>query len=653
MQNKITTNEVREKYLNHFKKQGHVVIPSSRLVPENDPTTLFTGSGMQPMLPYLLGQKHPLGTRIADSQKCFRSQDIDEAGDNRHTTFFEMLGNWSLGDYFKQEQIAWMWDFLINDLKLDPKKLYFTCFKGSPEINIPKDTDAAQWWQEHFKSVGIDAKVGENPEVDGMREGEKIFYYGAKKNWWSRVGVPQNMPVGEPGGPDTEMFFDFEADVEKVMHANSQFKNEPCHPNCDCGRFMEIGNNVFMEYVRTENGYEKLKQQNVDFGAGLERIAAAINNNSDMFRIDVFSKVIETIENLSGKKYNPIADASEFLGVDKLTQSFRVILDHMRAATFLIADDILPGNKDQNYFVRRLLRRAIRNGKNLGITENFCKDIAQSYIDVYKQHYTELETFKDKILQAVEDEENQFKKTLANGEKELEKYFSGFSGTEKLISGKVAFDLLQSYGFPVELTQEIGINQGFRVDMTEFEELKKQHSADSRAGSEQKFKGGLADSSEIVVRYHTATHLLHAALKQVLGPDANQKGSNITAERLRFDFTHNTKMTPEEIKKTEDLVNSWIEQQTPVTREEVDKDEAIARGAVHLFGEKYGDKVSVYTIGNVKEGESKNKKENPNIVSMEFCGGPHVENTGTIGKFKITKEEAVSAGVRRIKAVVE
>lgn len=647
MKNIITTNEIRTKYLKHFENKAHVVIPSSRLVPENDPTTLFTGSGMQPMLPYLLGQKHPLGVRIADSQKCFRSQDVEEVGDNRHTTFFEMLGNWSLGDYFKQEQIAWMWDFLINELKLDPNKIYFTCFKGAPEIGIGKDTDSAQWWQEHFRSVGIDAKIGENPEEDGMREGEKIFYYGAKKNWWSRVGIPQNMPVGEPGGPDTEMFFDFEADYspsEKVLHKNSQYKDVPCHPNCDCGRFMEIGNNVFMEYVRTESGYEKLKQQNVDFGAGLERMAAAVNNDSDMFRIDVFNKPIETIEKLSGKKYSPVADANEFLGADKMTQSFRVILDHMRAATFLIADDILPGNKDQNYFVRRLLRRAIRNGKNLGITENFCKDIAGSYIEVYKQHYAELETYKDKILQAVDEEENQFKKTLSIGEKELEKFFA--TSTEKIISGKVAFDLLQSYGYPVELTEEIGKEKGYSIDMKGFAELKEKHSEESRAGSEQKFKGGLADNSEIVVRYHTATHLLHQALKEVLGADANQKGSNITPERLRFDFSHGAKMTDEEKKKVEDLVNKWISEKLPVEHEEISKDEAIERGAIHLFGEKYGDIVSVYTIGS-------GKLRNNGAVSIEFCGGPHVKNTSEIGKFKITKEEAVSAGVRRIKAVVE
>ncbi len=648
---KVTLTEVREKFLNHMKSKGHVIIPSSRLVPENDPTTLFTGSGMQPMVPYLLGQPHAQGTRIADSQKCFRSQDIEEVGDNRHTTFFEMLGNWSLGDYFKQEQIQWMWEFMIQQIGIEPKNLYVSCFKGAPEINIPKDTESANWWQEHFKSVGLVANIGEEPERDGMREGERIFYYGAKKNWWSRVGAPQNMPVGEPGGPDSEMFYDFDPELKINFHAKSYFKNDMCHPNCDCGRFMEIGNNVFMEYVRTETGYEKLKQQNVDHGSGLERFAAAANNDNDVFKLDTFEVAIKRVEELSGKKYNPIADDTEILGADKITQSFRVIADHLRGATFFIADGIFPGNKDQGYFVRRLMRRAIRNGKNLGITENFCKHIAEIYINYFEDVYSELKDHKQKVFEVMEEEENQFRKTLSNGEKELEKFFS--SSNDKVITGKLAFDLLQSYGYPIELTQEIAKEKGYEIDMKEFEVLKNKHSEDSRAGSEQKFKGGLADNSEIVVRYHTATHLLHEALKQVLGPDANQKGSNITAERLRFDFTHGAKMTPEEIKKTEDLVNEWIEAKIPVTREEVDKDEAIARGAVHLFGEKYGDKVSVYTVGNVKEGESKNKTDNKNIVSIEFCGGPHVENTGTIGKFKITKEEAVSAGVRRIKAIVE
>ncbi len=653
MTQKITTNEVRTKFLNLMKRNGHAIIPSSRLVPENDPTTLFTGSGMQPMVPYLLGQKHAMGTRIADSQKCFRSQDIDEAGDNRHTTFFEMLGNWSLGDYFKEEQVNWMWEFMIKEIGIDPANLYFTCFKGAEDIGIPKDTDASQYWQKHFASVGIEAKIGENPEVDGMKEGERIFYYNAKKNWWSRVGIPQNMPTGEPGGPDSEMFYDFDPKLENNFHAKSMFKNDQCHPNCDCGRFMEIGNNVFMEYVKTENGFEFLKNKNIDHGSGLERFVAAANNDNDVFNIDVFANAIKKLEELSGKKYNPIQSDTEILGVDKLTQSFRVIVDHLRGATFFIADGIYPSNKDQGYFVRRLMRRAIRHGKNLGITENFTKVIAEFYINYHGELYTELVQNKQKVFDIMDEEENQFKKTLELGLKEFERITRLLENGQQNLTGLQAFDLYQSYGFPVEIIEEECKNRNILfVEKMEFEELKRKHSEDSKKGSEQKFKGGLADSSEIVVKYHTATHLLHEALKQVLGPDANQKGSNITAERLRFDFSHNSKMTPEEIKKTEDLVNKWIQEKIPVTREEVSQEEAINRGATHLFGEKYGDMVSVYTIGNIKDDDKKSKKENPNIISIEFCGGPHVENTGVIGRFKITKEEAVSAGVRRIKAVV-
>lgn len=658
MTQKITTNEVREKYLNHFKnKASHVIIPSSRLVPDNDPTTLFTGSGMQPMVPYLLGQKHPLGTRIADSQKCFRSGDIEEVGDNRHTTFFEMLGNWSLGDYFKDEQITWMWQFLIEELKLDPQRLYFTCFEGDESLGVPRDTFSAEKWQTLLRSAGVESTINEKPEELGIivngNISDRVFYYNAKKNWWSRAGVPGNMPVGEPGGPDTEMFYDFEPDNgNRCMHAKSQFAATPCHVNCDCGRFMEIGNNVFMEYIKTDKGFEKLPAPNVDFGAGLERMAAAINNDSDMFRIDVFTKVIDTIEKLSGKKYNPIPDSNEFLGVDKMTQSIRVILDHMRAATFLIGDGILPGNKDQNYFVRRLLRRAVRNGKNLGIQTNFCKDVANTYIEIYKNHYKELEENKEKILSAIDDEETKFNKTLLNGEKEFNNIVKNLK--DKNLSGQIAFTLYESYGFPMEIIEDLCKENNLSFDKKGFEEARAKHQEMSRAGSEQKFKGGLADSSEIVVKYHTATHLLHEALKRVLGPDANQRGSNITAERLRFDFTHPTKMTPEEIKKTEDLVNEWIEAKLPVTREELPKEEALKRGAMHLFGEKYGDTVSIYTVGNLDDGKSKVKGENENIKSVEFCGGPHVSNTSEIGSgnkvFKITREEAVSAGVRRIKA---
>ncbi len=652
MTQKITTNEVRTKYLEHFKKQAHTIIASSRLVPDNDPTTLFTGSGMQPMVPYLLGQKHPLGTRIADSQKCFRSGDIEEVGDNRHTTFFEMLGNWSLGDYFKEEQISWMWEFMISEIKIDPKNLYISCFEGAEKEGIPRDTFSAELWQKLFKQVGTEAKISEKPEQDGILTGEKIFYYSAKKNWWSRGGSIDKTPIGDPCGPDSEMFYDFDPELKNNFHAKSYFKNDKCHPNCDCGRFMEIGNNVFMEYVRKPEGFEKLSAPNVDHGSGLERFAAAANNDNDVFNLDIFDTAKIKIEELSGVKYNPILDDREILGVDKLTQSYRVILDHLRGATFFIADGVYPSNKDQGYFIRRLLRRAIRNGRNLGIKENFCAKIAEIYIAQYGDLYTELKENKQKVLGAMDEEENKFNKTLVNGEKEFHNLIKQVQ--DKNLSGQLAFTLYESYGFPLEIIEDLCKENGIGFDKKGFEEARVKHSEMSRAGSEQKFKGGLADSSEIVIKYHTATHLLHEALKQVLGPDANQKGSNITAERLRFDFTHPTKMTAEEIKKTEDLVNKWIEEKTPVTREEVSQGEAISRGATHLFGEKYGEIVSVYTIGKVGEDENKNKKENKNIISIEFCGGPHVNNTSEIGegnkKFKISKEEAVSAGVRRIKA---
>lgn len=649
MTQKITTNEVREKYLKHFEKQKHVIVPSSRLVPENDPTTLFTGSGMQPMVPYLLGQKHPLGTRIADSQKCFRSQDIEEVGDNRHTTFFEMLGNWSLGDYFKEEQITWMWEFMINEIKIDPKNLYFTCFKGAEELKIPRDDFAAEKWKKLYKSVGIDAKIGENPEVDGMREGERIFFYAAKKNWWSRAGVPANMPVGEPGGPDSEMFYDFDPQLKNNFHAKSYFKNEACHPNCDCGRFMEIGNNVFMEYMKTENGFEKLPQQNVDHGSGLERFVAAANNDNDVFNIDVFDNAKKKIEELSSKKYLPVADDKEILGVDKGTQAFRVILDHLRGATFFIADGIFPGNKDQGYFVRRLLRRAIRNGKNLGIEGNFCAKIAEVYVNYFKEIYTELKENEQKVYEIMTEEETKFNQTLKNGESAFAKVTAG----KKELTGKEAFTLYESYGFPIEIIEDLCKENNIGLDKKGFEEARAKHSELSRAGSEQKFKGGLADNSDVVVKYHTATHLLHQALKNVLGEDANQKGSNITPERLRFDFSYPQKMTLEQIKKTEDLVNEWINADLKVTREEMAKSEAESRNPIHLFGEKYGDTVSIYTIAKDENG----KVRGVDATSVEFCGGPHVEHTGQIGeggkRFKIVKEEAVSAGVRRIKAVVE
>ena len=450
MENTLTVNQIRSKFLNYMEEKVHVIIPSASLVPENDPTTLFTGSGMQPMLPYLLGQKHPLGTRIADSQKCFRSQDIEEVGDNRHTTFFEMLGNWSLGDYFKDEQISWMWEFLIDELGLDPQNFYVTCFVGNEDLNVPRDTVSAELWQNLFKDKGINALISNTPEL-GMKEGERIFYYNEKKNWWSRSGVPANMPIGEPGGPDSEMFYDFDPSTEHGYHAKSSYKNDKCHPNCDCGRFMEIGNNVFMQYQKTDTGMIELNQKNVDHGSGLERWVAAIRNDADMFNIDVFDDARNVLEDLSGMKY--ISDISvTYTDLKNPTFAYRVILDHARAATFLIGDGIMPGNKDQMYFVRRLIRRAVRYARNLGVNDNFMSKVAETFIDYYKDEYKNLEKSREIILSEIDKEESKFRITLEKGMKEFEKI------SHKNISGIDAFNLLQSYGFPVELTKKLSIS---------------------------------------------------------------------------------------------------------------------------------------------------------------------------------------------------
>ncbi len=653
----LTVNEIRSKFLNYMLEKGHAVVPSASLVPENDPTTLFTGSGMQPMLPYLLGQPHPLGKRIADSQKSFRSQDIEEVGDNRHTTFFEMLGNWSFGDYFKEEEITWMWTFLIDELKLDPSNFYVTCFAGNEALGVPRDTFSADLWQKLFAEYGVDANISDTPE-EGIGEGERIFYYSEKKNWWSRSGVPQNMPEGEPGGPDSEMFYDFDPKNEKKVHENSAWKNEPCHVNCDCGRFLEIGNNVFMQYKKTANGFEELPQMNVDHGSGLERYAAALRNDSDMFNIDVFDEPKKTIARLSGKNYG---------ANDIEIYAYRVVLDHIRSATFLIGDGVMPGNKDQMYFVRRLIRRAVRFARNLGVQENFTKEVASSFIETYKGEYKNLEEKKESILTEIDREESKFRKTLENGIKEFEKVIAKDKGDEawnKLnpnesninpndvlrweIPADVAFNLLQSFGFPIELTEEIAKEKGFSVDMSGFEELKKQHSESSRTASAGKFKGGLGGDGEMEVKFHTATHLLHEALRQVLGDHVLQKGSNITSERLRFDFSHGEKMTDEQKANVEKIINDVIAADLPVHREEVSYEEARARGAIGVFDAKYDATVSIYTIG-----AQTGKRGEANLFSMEFCGGPHVEHTGQLGHFKIAKEEAVSAGVRRIKAVLE
>lgn len=632
----MTAHEIRTKYLEFFKAKEHAIISSASLIPENDPTTLFTGSGMQPMVPYLLGETHPEGTRIVDSQKCFRAEDIEEVGDNRHTTFFEMLGNWSLGDYFKKEQVTWMFDFVTKELGLDPNRIYITVFEGDKEYDLEKDTEAVEIWKEKFKEVGIEATDVEDAEKNGMGDG-RIFYYEAKKNWWSRAGVPSNMPVGEPGGPDSEIFWDFGA--EHKLHESSEFKDDVCHVNCDCGRFLEIGNNVFMMYKKTESGFEELPGKNIDFGGGLERMAAAVIDSPDMFKIDFFSQAITTINNLSGKSYGED---------EEYTYAYRVILDHLRAATFLISDGVVPSNKDQGYFTRRLIRRAVRYGQVLGITENFCGEIAAAYISEYATAYPDLTEKEAIIVQAFSDEETKFNQTLQTGLKQFELLVEKMDGT--VVNAQSAFDLYQTYGFPLEMTEDLAKERGFTVDVEGFKTEMGKHQDVSRQGSEAKFKGGLADHSEETTKLHTATHLLHAALRKVLGEHVEQKGSNITADRLRFDFSHDAKMTPEEKEEVTNLVNAAIQKDYAVSFAEMSVEEAKEKGSIGLFEDKYDAKVKVYSIGDPEATVSTD--DDSLTFSREICGGPHVEQLGTLGTFKIKKEEASSAGVRRIKATL-
>ena len=636
----MTVSEIRKKYLDFFRARGHMVIPSARLVPENDPTTLFTGSGMQPLLPYLLGETHPSGTRLVDSQKSFRAGDIEEIGDNRHTTFFEMLGNWSLGDYFKKEQIPWFWEFLTKELKLKPERIFVTCFIGEPRHGLPKDTESAELWKEIFEKSGISngrADIGSEEEGArrGMKDGERIFFYDASKNWWSRVGTPDNMPVGEPGGGDTEMFYlfpDIEHDTKFGAH---------CHVNCDCGRFIELGNSVFMEYVKTGTGFESLPKKNVDYGGGLERITAAENGVGDVFLIDVMRSLIRELESASGKSY---ADPAH-------QKSFRIIADHVRGATFMINDGVLPSNTDQGYVLRRLLRRAIRHlnqlggeASELGMGEGTLVRLSERVIAAYRDQYPELDANRLKIQHTIHEEEQKFRKTLSSGLKEFEKLVSSLRNerfTKSLISGEEAFVLFSTYGFPYELTEELARERGTTINRGEFEEEMKKHQKISRAGAEQKFKGGLADTSEQTTKLHTATHLLLAGLRKYVGNHVHQAGSNITAERTRFDFTHSEKVPREILDKVEAYVNEAIAKKCDVVIEQMPKEQAMAEGVEGSFWEKYPDIVNVYMV------------KCPNMVySRELCGGPHVQNTKDMGLFKIVKEEASSAGVRRVKAAL-
>ncbi|MFA5248996.1 MAG: alanine--tRNA ligase [Candidatus Paceibacterota bacterium] len=619
----MNSKDIREKYLRFFESKGHKIVPSTSVVPENDPTTLFTSAGMQQMVPYLLGEKHPLGNRIANSQKCFRAKDIEEVGDLRHNTFFEMLGDWSFNDFFKQEQLSWIFEFLTKEVGLDPKRLYVTAFRGSKECGIPKDTETAEIWKKLFSAAGVEAKDVDFSERDGMQNG-RIFYYDENKNWWSRAGNPADMPVGELGGPDSEMFWDFGPEMK--LHENSQWRDQPCHVNCDCGRFFEIGNNVFMQYVKEKDGI-KPSNKNVDFGGGLERIAAASLNSPDVFRSDLFSPIIEKMEELSGKKY----DSSE----SEQDKAFRIVADHARGAVFLIADGVIPSNKERGYFARRLIRRAVAKAQKLGIDDNFMVSMAEAVRKIYEGVY---DLSNPAINIELEKEETKFRKTLSEGLKEFRRQAVN-SGNS--LSGKQLFDLYQSFGFPLELSLEIVKEENISVDSGAVDNFKNEfdkHQELSRTASAGMFKGGLADAGEQTTKLHTAAHLMLAALRRVLGDHVMQKGSNITAERLRFDFSHTEKMTPEQISKVEDLVNEQIVKKVDVKEEEMSLEEAKEQKAMGAFESKYGDKVKVYTIG---------------WFSKEICGGPHVKNTGELSHFKISKEESSGAGVRRIKAVLD
>lgn len=600
----MTSKELRQKYLDFFVSKGHKVIPSAPLVPENDPSVLFTTAGMHPLVPFLLGQPHPQGKRLVDVQKCLRTDDIDEVGDLCHHTFFEMLGNWSLGDYWKKEAITWTFEFLTQELNLDPNKLSVTCFAGDQDA--PKDEESAAIWQ----SLGI-------PQ-------ERIFFKGKEDNWWSSPGETG------PCGPDSEIFFDLTGKPCK----------DTCQPGCGCGRFPEISNNVFMEYQKTSEGkFEKLKQRNVDFGGGLERILGVTNGFDDDYLTDLFLPAIQKIEKLSGMEYGDKSD---------IRKQFRITADHLRAVVFIIADGVEPSNKERGYILRRLIRRAVIKIKGLNIqsVDTAAKEIAEIFINLMSSVYPELEKSHQKIIEIIGNEIKKFNQTLDRGLKEFNKL------TE--INGKIAFDLFQTYGFPLELTEELAREKGLKINREEFEKEFEKHKELSRTASAGMFKGGLGEQSEVTTRYHTATHLLHAALRQILGEHVQQKGSNITSERLRFDFSHPEKLTNEQLKKVENLVNEKIQESLPVTCETMNKNDALNSGALGFFTEKYGDKVTVYTIGGNSHPErSANRRRVEGYpFSREICGGPHVKSTGQLGKFTIIKEESASSGIRRIYATL-
>ena len=625
----MNTQEIRQKYLEFCQRNGHAIIERAPLILHNDPTTLFTGSGMQPLLPYLLGQDHPQGTKLADSQTCLRAQDIEDVGDNRHTTFFEMLGNWSMGEYFKRQQIEWFFEFLTEIVGLDPHKIYVSCFIGDEKNNIPRDDEAAQIWQEVFAKKGIEAKIveldsAENGDKLGM-QGGRIFFYNDKENWWSRGGGIDSTPIGDPCGPDSEVFYDF-----GEQHHDASFGQ--AHPASDSGRFMEIGNQVFMQYRRLDDGsFEPLKRKNVDFGGGLERIAAAAIDSPDVFKISLLWPIIKKLESLSGKEY------------DTHTASMRVIADHLRAAVFLAVDGCVPSNKEQGYVMRRLLRRAIRYSFDLGIEQNFLQEVVPVIADLYEADFPEVKENRESIIAVLVKEEKAFRQTLRKGLRQMQQYI------DNGLTGEELFMLYDTFGFPVELSTEEAYKQGIKLSdnwRAEFDAKMDEQRQRSKTARKGQFSGGLEGHDPIHLKYHTATHLLGAALRKVLNaPDLQQHGSNITSERLRFDFNHD-KLTLEEKQAVEDQVNAWIDADLPVSFAVYPTDEALKMGAIGAFGERYGDKVKVYSIG-----------EGDNVVSFEVCGGPHVEHTGVLAeggkRFKITKEESSSAGIRRIKAVLK
>lgn len=607
----ITSAELRQKYLDFFKSKGHAIIPSASLIPENDPSVLFTTAGMHPLVPYLLGERHPAGRRLADVQKCIRTGDIDEVSDNTHLTFFEMLGNWSLGDYFKEDSIKWSWEFLTSPdwLGLDSKKLAVTVFAG--DADAARDSESAGYWQK----AGVLEK--------------RVAYLGKEDNWWPAGGKNPG-----PQGPDTEIFY--------------WIGTEPAPEKFDPSEksWVEIWNNVFMQYNRASDGrYENLKQKNVDTGMGLERTLLALNGLVEVYQIDTLWPLIQKIQEVSGHEY---------IEGGEVTCAMRIIADHLRAATMIVGDDkgTVPSNTDQGYIVRRLIRRAVRHGRVLGISENFCSSIAEEVINIFQNVYPEVARNRDFVLTEISKEESKFRNTVERGLKAFNQFVSAAQKENTLVlDAKTAFDLYQSYGFPIEMTDELAREQGLRVDLVGFENEMRHHQDLSRAGAEAKFKGGLADQGEMSVKYHTATHLLHAALRKVLGVHVEQRGSNITAERLRFDFSHPEKLSEEQKQEVEELVNYATKQSYQVSFEEMSVAEAKAKGAMGLFEDKYGNKVKVYTVGdpNTPPGAHVNSLN----FSMEICGGPHVKNTGELGMFKIIKEEASSAGIRRIKAILE